>query len=92
MDSCLLRGWNAIDVSDSDVQTVAKTAVKRFMPFFKLVEVRSAEKQIVAGTNFKLDVTVELSMFGEKWGCEFSLFETLQGALYLRENKCVQAN
>ncbi|CAD5222364.1 unnamed protein product [Bursaphelenchus xylophilus] len=59
-------GWSNVSVNDPEVQKLAKEAVKIYSHQeghkYKLEEVRSAERQVVAGFNYKIHLSANRSL------------------------------
>ena len=63
-------GYGAVDVADKDVQAAARYAVKkqtlRQRTTVKLISVNRADRQVVAGLNYRLCLTIEYRVKGKK--------------------------
>ena len=63
-------GFGTVEVTDKDVQAAARYAVKkqtdRQRTTIRLISIDKAERQVVAGLNYRLCLTVEYRVKGKK--------------------------
>ncbi|XP_069811479.1 cystatin-like [Dendropsophus ebraccatus] len=106
-NDAIIGGYNGADVNDMEVIKAAKFAVKEYNKKhnnkYKLIQITSAEKQVVNGYNYKMYIKIGKrrckkdydslscdSEYSKILNCRFVVYKSLQGSYTLTSQQCTE--